>query len=243
VSQRALHRVERLGISRHSHPLFPVPASSYVLLGLSVFLLLFPRNWLRHGMRVTPKPPRKYNQAKVERDPYDRTVKPTVEAVKPRNWVDFFRAVVGGAVLSHVVEKEFGLIAESSTLFTIMCVGLAVAVFAQMVRLEGRLSLFAPIFYLQGLCVGFCGPVVGLFSTLGAWALSPVLPTAGALLFVQGMGTLCLGFLLKEEDPALATLIACVTLLPSVVSVLLHKRLTASFDKKLKIVPRDARSD
>ena len=214
-----------------------MPASSYVQFALAILLLCFPRNWLRHGLRVTPKPARKYNQAKVERDPYDRTVKPTVEALKPRNWVDFFRAMVGGGVLFHVVEERFGVLAESSMLFGITCAGLAV------VRLEGRLSLFAPIFYLQGLGIGVCGPVVGLFSMLGAWGLSPVLPTAGALLFVQGTGTLCLGFLLKDEDPALATLIACVTLLPSVVSVLLRKRLTASFDKKMKIIPRDARAE
>ena len=193
---------------------------------------------------MTPKPPRKYNQAKVERDPHDQSVKPLVEAAKLRNWVDLFRALVGAAVLFYVARENSGGGSTVTDDLLAAVVGvLVVAVIAQMIRLQGRLGLFAPIFFLQGMNLGINGAVVGLIAMLGTWALTPVLPSAGALLFVQGAVTLILCFLLSEANPALGMIVAGVTWLPMVVSVLMRKRLSAAFDKKLKIVPRDARAD
>ena len=217
--------------------------ASYVFLALGVLLIWFPRNWLRFGMRVTPKPPRKYNQAKTERDPYDRSVSPVVEGVKSRNWLDLFRAMVGSWVVFVVADEYAGGAALNSTALTIATCVLGVGVLIQMIRMEGRLSLFAPIFFLQGMNFGVNGLTIGAITMLGAWALSPVLPSAGALLFVQGASTLCLGLLLRDAEPLLAMIVAGLTWTPVLIGVLLRKRLAASFDKKLKIVPRDARAD
>ena len=218
--------------------------SSYVYLALSLLLLWFPRNWLRFGVRVTPKPPRKYNQAKVERDPYDQSVKPLAEATKSRNWLDLFRAMIGGYGVLNVAEQHaLGGFAAAPTVLSAAAAVLLVAAVVQMIRLEGRLSLFAPIFFLQGLTFGVSGGTIGTMAMLGSWALSPVLPTAGALLFVQGAATLCLSLLLRGADPELGMVMAGVTWVPVLVSILLRKRLAASFDKKLKIVPRDARAE
>ena len=217
--------------------------TSYVFLALGVFLIWFPRNWLRFGKRVTPKPPRKYNQVKTERDPHDRSVSPVVEAVKSRNWLDWFRAMVGSWVLFIVADDYAKGAALNTTALTVAGGVLGVGVFIQMIRLEGRLSLFAPIFFLQGMNFGVNGLVIGAIAMLGAWALSPVLPSAGALLFVQGASTLCLGLLLRDAEPVLAMIVAGLTWIPPLVSVLLRKRLAASFDKKLKIMPREARAD
>ncbi len=218
-------------------------APSLVLLALALLLLFFPRNWLRLGKRVSAKAPRKYNQAKVERDPHDQAVKPLVEAAKPRNWLDFFRALIGAAVVFRVAEEHGGAVTASSSALPWITAALVLAVVAQMIRLEGRLSLFAPIFFLQGLAFGIAGGVIGVITMLGAWALTPVLPTAGALLFVQGAVALCLSLLLNPQELAPGIVLAGVTWLPVLVSVLLRKRLAAAFDKKLKIIPRDARAD
>lgn len=225
------------------HPPLAVPASSIILLTLALFLLFFPRNWLRLGKRVTAKPLRKYNQTKVERDPYDQTMHPLVEAAKSRNWVDFFRALIGVAVVAHVAEQHGGGLGQSSAALPWVALALALAVIAQMIRLEGRLSLFAPIFYLQGLTIGLAGGVIGLFTMLVTWALTPVLPSPGALLFVQGAATLCLTLLLSDTDVAPGILLAGLAWLPMLISVLLRRRLAAVFDKRQKIIPRDARTN
>jgi hypothetical protein len=220
-----------------------VPVSSYVLLALALLLLWFPRNWLRLGMRVTPKPPRKYNQSKVERDPHDQSVKPAVEVLKSRNWLDLFRGLVGGVALMSVIERHTDVADDATIRLACVLTALILSVISQMIRLEGRLTLFAPIFFLQGLTFGVTGGVVGLIVMCGTWALSPVLPSAGAMLFVQGAVALCLSMLIKTADPVLGMAMAGVTWVPVIVSVLLQKRLAATFDKKLKIVPRDARDD
>jgi hypothetical protein len=88
-------------------PHFHVSVTYYVYLALAIALLCFPRGWLRFGVRVTPKPARKVNQHKVERDPYDRSPKPLQEMAKSRNWVDFFRAAAGGGGTSYGAEPVF----------------------------------------------------------------------------------------------------------------------------------------
>lgn len=217
-------------------------ASSYVLLALALLLLLYPRNWLRFGLRVTPKPARKYNQAKVERDIHDRSVKPVSEIAKPRNWLDLFRAMIGGiAVMGIAADLSEGSISKIPLIITASVLALAVVV--QMIRIEGRLGLFAPIFYLQGLTFAVLGGLVGTISMVASWALTPVLPSPSALLFVQGAIALCLTLLLTDAAPVLGVIMAGLTWLPVVVAVLVRKRLSASFDKKLKVIPRDARDD
>lgn len=212
----------------------------YPYLVFALLLLWFPRAWLRHGIRVTPKPPRKVNQAKEERDPHERGVKVLSEATKSRNWVDLLRAAVGAYGVSEVVFTVSGL--PGTHIPTLVCQGaiLLVAVLIQTVRLEGRLSFFAPIFFIQGLAIGVGGGLVGLLAMLGSWALTPILPGAGAVLFVQGGLALSLGLLLQSCEPRLLMVVTGVTWLPVLLSILLRKRLSASFDKRLKVIPRGA---
>ena len=214
----------------------------YTYLAFALLLLWFPRGWLRHGKRVTAKPARRFNAAKVERDPYERGVKLLAEAMKSRNWVDFLRGAVGayGVTSVAIMPPSSVEVAHAPTLCAQGGI-LLVAVLIQMVRLEGRFSLFAPIFFVQGIALGVGGPMIGLFAMIGSWALTPVLPGAGAILFVQGAFALILGMLLKPENqPHLLLIATGVTWLPMLASVLLRKRLSASLDKRLKIVPRDA---
>lgn len=210
----------------------------YPFLVFALLLLWFPRAWLRHGLRVTPKPPRRVNQVKEERDPFERGVKPLKEGAKSRNWVDLLRAAVGSYGLTTVAFTAPGL--PGTHVPTLVAQGaiLAMAVLFQMIRLEGRLSFFAPIFFLQGMTFGVCGGLVGGLTMLGTWALSPVLPGAAALLFVQGGLALVLGLLLQVVEPRLLMILAATIWMPVVLGVLMRKRLSAAFDKRLKVVSR-----
>lgn len=211
----------------------------YLYLAVSLLLLWVPRNWLRLGLRVTPKPERVYNAAKVERDPLDRTPKPLTEAGKSRNWVDLFRASIGTACISLVAINpstevvgvdHFALGVQMAILFVSICI--------QMVRFEGRFSLFAPIFFIQGISFGTAGFLPALFSTLISWGLSPVLPSAGAILFVHGACVLCFGLLLQDATPAILFYVAGMTWFPVIFAVLIQKRLPGVMDKRLKVVQR-----
>ncbi len=121
-----------------------MPVTFYIYLAIALLLLCFPRGWMRFGKRVSPKPPRKINESKVERDPYDRSPKPLQEAVKSRNWVDFFRAAAGGYAVMLVAQQWSADPDSAPTGWVLTSVAgvLVIGTIVQMVRLEGRLGLY-----------------------------------------------------------------------------------------------------
>jgi hypothetical protein len=205
---------------------------------VAAILLWFPRGWLRLGARLTAKPPRKYNQMRVERDVYDNSVKPLAEAAKSRNWIDLARGAIGAVTVVFTLQELMGTTESKGVALYCSAGMLLVGVGVQLIRLEGRLSLFAPIFFLQGMAIGLIGPLAGLLAMLGTWGLSPVLPNSSAVLFVQGGLAVCLSLLLPDSDLELALLAGGLTWLPVLIAVLTQRRLAATFDKKLKIIPR-----
>jgi hypothetical protein len=214
-----------------------------LFLTFALLLLWFPRGWLRHGARVTSSRALRSAEvaARVERDPHDRSVKPLAEAAKSRNWVDLFRGVVGAYGITAVaILPPVGLVGVHGPTVALQGVVMVAGVCFQMLRLEGRLSLFAPVFYLQGVTFGVAGLQVGLLAMVGSWALSPVLPGAGAILFVQGGLALSLGLMMQSAEPTLLMVTTGVVWLPVLGSVLLRKRLSASLDKRVKMVSRGA---
>jgi hypothetical protein len=214
----------------------------YVYLIFSLLLLWFPRNLLRHGQRFGAKPARRTDGPPAERDPLDKSLRPLDEVAKSRNWVDFGRAAVGayGVTTWGIMQTE----AETGRAVAILHGAVLLAGMAiQMVRVQqGRVGLFAPIFFLQGVGVGVAGIVTGGLAMAGSWALSPVLPGAAAVLFVQGGLALCFGFLLGHMDTDTMMLIGAVTWAPVLLSLLLRKRLSAGFGKRVKIVSRSSKS-
>lgn len=210
------------------------------ILAFSLLLLWFPRTWLRLGKRVSAKPERRYNASKPERDPYDKTVNPLTEAAKSRNWVDLFRGAVGTyGLLDAGLRPPEGILGLDTLTTSLQGGALFLAMLLQMVRYEKRLSLFAPIYFLQGMGIGVAGGLVGILALLGSWALSPLLPGAGVLLFVQGAVLLVIGMLLKSAAPGMLMIVAGITLMPMLVSVLLRKKLSASLDKRFKVIARE----
>lgn len=167
---------------------------------------------------------------------------PLAEAGKARNWIDFARGAVGGyALIAFALQAPEDTVGVHTVTLIWQGVVLALAALMQMARMEGRFSLFAPIFFLQGLTLGAAGWLVGLLAMVGSWALTPVLPGPGAVLFIHGAFTLILGLLLPGQAPALVMVLAGVVWLPVLLSVLLKKRLSASFDKRTKVVSRSSR--
>jgi hypothetical protein len=207
-------------------------------LSLAVVILYFPRGWLRLGKRVTPKPPRKYNQVRVEKDLSDNAVKPLDVIAKPRNWIDFVRGALGAATVVYMMDELLGATFSKDSILYINIGILLVSLIIQMIRMERRLSLFAPIFFLQGMAIGLVGPIAGLLAMVSTWAFSPTLPNANMVLIMQGAMVACITLLLPGTDVALALVAGGLTWLPAFVSLFSRRRLAANFDKKMKVIPR-----
>jgi hypothetical protein len=209
-------------------------------LGLGLALLWFPRQWLRHGA-IRRRARRKDWAPNRDRQPGDFSVWLGEELAKPRNWVDFFRALAGGAAVGGTLIPTIAAIApaEHDALAARLVLGLKVLVFLaalalQVFRREERVSLFAPIFYAQGLAFGLIGWKAALVAVVLAWAANAVLPSAAVLLAVFGFLEILAGLFFRQ--PRRETLLAgALTLLPVFISLALKRRL-AQFSKRTKII-------
>src|SRR5258707_1185708 len=97
------------------------------------------------------------------RDPDDKSVQSGRECANFRNYIDFFRALAGGYSLSQFAFTAGNADAEQAA-YIAQAMVLLVAVLIQSIRLDGRLSFFAPIFYFVGMSVGASGHYTGLFA-------------------------------------------------------------------------------
>ncbi len=203
---------------------------------MAIAMLWFPRQWLRSGARVLKK--RRKPDGAMERlagmgarDPEDKSVQPGREFVNLRNYIDLFRALAGGYSLT-----EFALVAGTTTgedLFVTVVAGvLLVAVLIQCIRFDGRLSYFAPIFYLLGLSVAVCGPYAGLFAFALVLAINPVIPNPRMFLTAYGLLLLPFGVVFSIDYALLGATVSLI-LLPPVLS-LLTKRPLVIFTRKAR---------
>jgi len=203
-------------------------------LGLGLLLLWFPRPWLRLGA-FRRKARRRDWAPNRERQPGDFSVWLGEEASKSRNWVDFFRALAGGAAVGGTLIPTIAAIApagpEAGAAAAQLVLGLKLAILLvglalQLFRREERISLFAPIFYLQGLAFGLIGWKAATCAIALAWA--------AVLLAVFGFLEILAGLFFRQ--PRRETLLAgALTLLPVFASLALKRRL-AQFTKRTKII-------
>jgi hypothetical protein len=208
----------------------------YPFLAVALVLLFLPRTWLRFGPRVGGTISRRATDvAKALRDSEEPGLKVGIEAAKGRNWVDFGRAVAGGCALTFAA---FGLPEPGErTHWTVLAaqgVLLGCAVIVQMVRVDGKVAFFAPIFFLQGLTFGVGGWLMGLLAMFGTWGLAPVIPGAGMLLFVHGLFVLVLGYLMRNMEATMLFILVGLVWLPVLTSLLAKKRLSVAFDRRQK---------
>lgn len=222
----------------------------YTFLLLAVILLWFPRQWLRFGraaarrLRWWSRSRRRSVPAAV-REPGDTRLKASEEFSKPRNYIDFFRALLGGLLMvgnsawaiepairvdpAATLDGQVGAI-----LGWLRMALLLVAVLIQFVRYENRFTLYAPIFFLGGLGIALCGLHAGVLAILVVWVMNASLPlTPASFLSVYVLMVFMLGLLFRGAADANVIFAGTVSLLPVVIS-LLSRRSLAVFTKRSK---------
>ena len=157
---------------------------------IAVLLLWLPRQVLRLGGKVLRfggrrRKIRDTNPAHV-REHGDPAVSLREEIAKPRNTIDLLRATLGSVVILGAFEGIEPALragpgadaAELQRVFFLQIAVLLAGVLIQTFRYEGRLTLFAPIFYLSGLTFGMCGFYPALFALVLVWTINLGLPNA-----------------------------------------------------------------
>jgi hypothetical protein len=204
------------------------------LLLIAVLLLWFPRPLLRLGSAAITLPRRR--GAKQERAPGDFSLKFLEEIVKPRNWVDFLRALAGGLAVMYICFDP-GSDATKPTLQQILLIQtliLIVAVIIQTIRIDTRLTLVAPIFFVMGLSFSVIGWKAAIFCCITIWTLNLVLPTAAVFLFAFAGLEVCFGLLLGGKKPVVL-MGAALAILPVIFSLVTKRRLV-QLNKKSKVM-------
>lgn len=222
--------------------------TTYLLLIGSVVLLWTPRSVMRRGQRPLQVMPRRSSSSSENEDESairerGNLLRLRMELARPRNWVDLLRALAGAGSLSYAVkalnEAEAGPgAAITARWLTVFAGVLAIGVMSQMVRREGGMRLFAPVFFLQGIVMVVADWRAGLLSTLGIWALSPIVGQPVGFLFVQA---LCLAVFSVLFTPGViipGIMAVSLLILPVFTALLLHRNLTANFEKRGKVVVR-----
>jgi hypothetical protein len=217
-------------------------------LGLALALLWLPRQWLRFGViRASRRRPRDWAPNR-DRQPGDVSVRFGEEFRKARNWVDFFRALAGSVAVGGLLPGVAAFAAADPRptkdnlhfILLLKAVVMLVSLLVQLLRVEGRVTLFAPLFFLQGLSFGFLGVPAAVLAVVGVWALNPALPSAAVFLFVLGALELVFSSLFGVSRLSMAMVVA-LTMMPGFVSIL-SKRHLAQFTKKTKIISTSSSS-
>lgn len=212
---------------------------------VALLLLWIPRQWLRAGGALF-KRRRKSNRARrdreAEREPGDNTIYFRDEFLKVRNYVDFFRAGIGGlaivglSALDVAPALQAGDDASDWRVALIRYAGvliMLVGVLIQSFRFETRSAMFPPIFYISGLTFGTCGVTVAALAVVLTWVLNTTLsgPVAFLTLYAVLVGIFG-AFLL--DDLQQVGISAALVFTPVMISLLAKKRLV-HFSKKVKV--------
>lgn len=212
-----------------------IDAASLVL---TLLLLLLPRSWMRLGAilrrrRSSPADRARRIEPWSALTPGDPRVAAGREFRRLRNYIDLFRAALGGVLLTGewgmtacVALEPGGTRFMARAVIVLRGVILLAGLLAQTVRWEhGRLTFYPPVFYLTGLSVALCGPWAALFAFVLIWALSPALASAQAFLAVYAVLMLLFGHLMGGLRDISTDYAAFLCLLPVLLSLLGNKPL------------------
>lgn len=210
------------------------------LLPVVLILLWLPRQWLRLGTKYIPKgKSRAKDRMSDPRNPGDVSLRFREESAKIRNWIDVVRAAAGAYGVKYACfAVEPGAGKETVLqMFLLQVVILIVAVLIQTIRLEGRFSLAAPVFFVFGVSCATLGWMPTLFAVVAIWMINLVLPNPA--LFLVGFATLqgVFGVFLARLSNRDVALVVGVTLAPVLFSLLTKRRLI-QLNKRTKSVVR-----
>ncbi len=222
---------------------------NYFYLILALALLWMPRHWLRGGRRAARKlglrRRRSYKRDIVRiRESGDNRVNFAEEFGKPRNYVDFLRAFTGGLLLlgnadwavtsCFETSGAMSAVREDLFIFEIQILIIAIGVIRQFVRMEGRVTFYAPLFYFAGLSLSLCGVGAGMSALLLVWTLNAALPIPPVgFLTVYAVFLTLLGLLFQGIDNRYVYATGIMFILPVVIS-LMARRSLALFNKKIR---------
>lgn len=211
---------------------------------IALLLLWIPRQWLRAGGALFK---RRHKSGKVrrdreaEREPGDNSIYFRDEFQKIRNYVDFFRAGIGGMAIVGLPIADIAPALQTlpdaapwrENLVEIVWIAvLVVGVLIQSFRFEKRSAMFPPIFYISGLTFGTCGVAVAAPAVVLTWAINTTLSGPLAFLCLYAV-TIGLFGLLLSDAPEQVGVTSALVFLPVLISLLAKKRLV-HFAKKVK---------
>jgi hypothetical protein len=216
---------------------------NFWLLSIAVLLLWLPRQWLRFGGEFIPLPKssrRRKRDNSNPRNPGDVSLRFKEEFKKPRNWIDLMRAAAGAVAIEHgCFEKAVGAPKETATQIFVCATAIyVVAVLIQTIRMEGRLTLAAPVFFVLGLSFGIIGGMAALFACIMVWVINLVLPGSSMFLVAFAGLQVCFALLLARLPVRDAALAGGLAVLPVVFSLVTKRRLV-QLSKKSK-APRSS---
>lgn len=207
----------------------------FPLLLVALVLLWFPRQWMRAGL-VFGGRQRRHTSAKEswKREPGDPRLS-FEEFGKVRNYFDLLRGLAGGLALvgSHWIAPALAPAPGGGKLVLAVQIGaLLIGLLIQVVRKErGRVSFYAPIFYLAGVTVCLCGHWAALFAFILVWAVNAMFGNAEA--FLSFYAVLLVGFsLLFRETSHLLLASAALLAFTPVLLALLCRRPLVVFTRK-----------
>jgi len=214
----------------------------FLLIGL--VLLWLPRGWLRIGKPSVTTKRRLDRDEEVDRQrqPSDHSLWIGDEFKRMRNWLDFFRGLAGGAAVVYalpvLVDQFLGVPGSSEAKLVIGLTGglFLAATLIQMIRIEERLSLTPPIFFLAGISFALLGPKTGLIAFVAIWAINVALPNPSIFMSVYGTLIILLGIGLGAGRLE-SLLMGGLFVVPPFVAIMFKRRLTR-IKKRKKIVAR-----
>lgn len=211
-----------------------VTVHAWILVG-SIVMLWLPRQWLRFGKRKTARRSRRggVQDDKVILDSNRGVMRLKEQALKPRNWVDFLRALAGGIGLCchQVGAFEITDDAHETTalvIFLIQAAILVVAVLIQSSRIQGQFTWVAPVFFLFGLSFGIIGWDAALFAIVALVVASLLVSSPGWFLGAYAFFEAVFGYFLgRLSGVSLSWLVVAVglTLLPVALSLVTSREI------------------
>jgi hypothetical protein len=214
----------------------------FLLIGL--VLLWLPRGWLRLGKPTATRKRRPNRDEEVERQrqPSDHSLWIGDEFSRIRNWLDLFRGMAGAfAVVTTLPELITQLLAVTGASGDQLALGLFGGIFVaattiQMIRMEERLSLTPPIFFLAGVSFAVVGPQTALIAFVAIWAINTALPNPSIFMSVYATMVIILGIVLGAGKME-TLLMSGLLIFPPFIAILFKRRL-AQFKKRSKVVAR-----
>jgi hypothetical protein len=192
---------------------------NFWLLPVALLLLWFPRQWLSVGKLNSVSRFRSQKRSRTE--VRNQVWKPKAEYTKPRNWVDFFRALAGGLAVSYLCFEAIPGAAYSVAvkIFALQAAIMLLAVIIQSMRLGSKkITLVAPVYFIAGLSFGLIGWKAAVFVCVVGLILNQLLPGPGLSLFVFGCLEVGFGMMLSRAPLRMGILAVALAMTPILLS-------------------------